>query len=235
MHKAVVEIRDISEAKLYCVHTICETFATSQEDLTNIIPYRAITGCDAVSDIAGHGKGSAWNAFCSNPDLLANLGKGDFHDESYSSYPRSSSAGCSIFLMRAAEIMHGWLCLSRQSTWSIATYLHVMRPSCTFNELITSQWCGYRQHVTFHFFHHSQRQWDGQRATGHLFPPWCHYPQCAEVIICGCTTWRNVVAKMQTCSAQNRASADPVTCMNNDRWRCCEEKMSHSFLFPVQN
>ena len=44
-----------------------------------------------------------------------------------------------------------------------------MRHSCTFNELISSQWCGYRQHVTFHFFHHNQRQWDGQRAMGHLF------------------------------------------------------------------
>ena len=65
MHKAVVEIRDFVEAKLYCVHTICETFATSQEDLTNIIPYHAITGCDAVPDNAGHRKGSAWNAFSS--------------------------------------------------------------------------------------------------------------------------------------------------------------------------
>ena len=26
------------------------------------------------------------------------------------------------------------------------------------------------QHVTFHFFH-NQRQWNGQRATGNLFPP----------------------------------------------------------------
>ena len=64
-----------------------------------------------MSDIAGHGKGSAWNAFYSNPDL-ANLGKGDFHDDRYSSYPRSSSPGCSTFLMRAAVIMHGWLCLA---------------------------------------------------------------------------------------------------------------------------
>ena len=46
-----------------------------------MIPYHANTGGDAVSDIAGHVKGSAWNAFCSNPDLLAILGKGDFHDE----------------------------------------------------------------------------------------------------------------------------------------------------------
>ena len=47
-----------------------------------------------------------------DPDLLANLGKGKFHDETYSSCPRSSSAGCSIFLMKAAVIMHGWLCLA---------------------------------------------------------------------------------------------------------------------------
>ena len=77
-----------------------------------------------MSDIVGHGKGSAWNAFCLNPDLIANLGKGDFHDETYSSYARSSSAGYSIFLMRAAVTMHGW---QVRSTRSIATYLQVMR------------------------------------------------------------------------------------------------------------
>ena len=27
----------------------------------------------------------------------------------------------------------------------------------------------------------------------------------------------NVVAKTQTCTAQNRASAEPITCMNNER------------------
>ena len=63
------------------VHTICETLAPSQEDLTNIIPFHAITGCDTVSHIAGHRKKTAWKKFCSNPDLLANLGKGDLHDE----------------------------------------------------------------------------------------------------------------------------------------------------------
>ena len=36
----------------------------------------------------------------------------------------------------------------------------------------------------------------------------------------------NLVAKTQTCTAQNRASAEPVMCMNNERLRCCEEKMS---------
>ena len=53
-------------------------FATSKDDLTNIISYHAITGCDSVSDIAGHGNRSDGNAFCSNPNLLANRGKGDF-------------------------------------------------------------------------------------------------------------------------------------------------------------
>ena len=65
-----------------------------------------------MSDIAGHGKGSAWNTFCLNPDLIVNLGKGDFHDETYSIYTRSSYAGYSIFLTRTAVIMHGWLCLA---------------------------------------------------------------------------------------------------------------------------
>ena len=57
-----------------------------------------------MSDIAGHGKRSTWKAFYSNLDLCANIGKGDFHDETYSSYPRSSSAGCLLFLTRAAVI-----------------------------------------------------------------------------------------------------------------------------------
>ena len=98
------------------------------------MPYHAITGCDAVSDIAGHGKESAWNAFCLNPDIIANLGKGDFHDETYSSYTRSSSAGYSIFLMRAAVIMHGWLCLASANylkhchlPTSNAPQLHIQR------------------------------------------------------------------------------------------------------------
>ena len=135
------------------------------------MPYHAITGCHAVSDIAGHGKGSAWNAFCSNPDLIANFGKGDFHDETYSSYARSSSAGYSIFLMRAAVIMHGWLCLASVKyqkhchlPTSNAPQLHIQRAH--HQSMVSIQ-----QHITFHFFHHNQRQWNGQRATGHLFSP----------------------------------------------------------------
>ena len=34
-----------------------------------------------MSHIASHGKKTAWKAFWSNPDLLANLGNGDCHDE----------------------------------------------------------------------------------------------------------------------------------------------------------
>ena len=78
MHKTVVEIRDISEAKVCVFYTICEMFATSQDDLTNIIPYHAITGCDALSHIAGHVNKSDGKVFCSNPNLYSNRGKGDF-------------------------------------------------------------------------------------------------------------------------------------------------------------
>ena len=40
--------------------------------------FNAITGCDIVSHIVGHGKKTAWKAFCLNPGLLAKLGKMDF-------------------------------------------------------------------------------------------------------------------------------------------------------------
>ena len=57
-----------------------------------------------------------------------------FVDETYSSYARSSSAGYSIFLMRAAVIMHGWLCLASAKylkhchlPTSYAPQLHIQR------------------------------------------------------------------------------------------------------------
>ena len=40
----------------------------------------------------------------------------------------------------------------------------------------------------------------------------------------------NVVAKTQTRTAQNRAIAEPTTCLNNKRLRGCEEKMSKVVL-----
>ena len=46
-----------------------------------MIPFDAITGCDTMSHIAGHGKKTAWKTFYLNPDILVNLGKGNLHDE----------------------------------------------------------------------------------------------------------------------------------------------------------
>ena len=139
--------------KYMCVHTICETLATSQEDLTNITPFHAITGCDTVSHIAGHGMKTAGKAFCSNSDLLANLGSDDLHDET------CKLAEKFICRMWTGVIIHGWFCLA-SAYYLKHGHLQVMRYSCTYNELVTRQWRGYRQHVTFHFSH-NQRQWAG--------------------------------------------------------------------------
>ena len=47
-------------------------------------------------DIAGHGNGSDWNAFCSNPDLLQILVRVTFMTKHIQvTRARSSSAGCS--------------------------------------------------------------------------------------------------------------------------------------------
>ena len=150
-----------------CVHTICETLAISQDYLTNIIPFQAITRCNTVSHIVGLGMRTAGKAFCSNPDLLANLGSDDLHDETCK---LAEKFICRMYnlVMRTAVIMHGWLCLA-SAYYLKHCYLQVMRYSCTYNELVTSQWRGFRQHVTFHLSH-NQKQRDGQRDTGNLFP-----------------------------------------------------------------
>ena len=171
-----------------------------------------------MSDIAGHGKESPWNALYSNPDLLANLGKGDYHDETYSSYPRSSFAGCSIFLMRAAVKMHGWLCLASVEylkhchlPTSNAPQLHIQRAhyhsivwiqaTCNIPRLPPQPEMVKWQRDTCS--HHDATSPDVTKLS------YVDAPNDASP--------GNLVAKMQTCTAQNRASAEPVTCMNNER------------------
>ena len=79
--KLCMKFRTSVKPKYIRFHTICEILATSQEDLTNIIPFHANPGCDTMSNIGGQGKKTAWKEFCSNPDLIASLCKADFHDE----------------------------------------------------------------------------------------------------------------------------------------------------------
>ena len=173
-----------------------------------------------MSDIVGHGKGSAWNAFYSNTDL-ANLGKGDFHDDTYSSYPRSSSAGCSIFLMRAAVIMHGWLCLAS------AEYLkHCHLPTSNVPQLHIQR-AHYQSMVCVQakcnipLLPPQPETMGWSKGNGTLVPtrdatsPNVQKLSCADAP--NDASPGNVVAKAQTCTAQNRASAERVTCMNNDR------------------
>ena len=169
-----------------------------------------------MSYIAGHGKGSAWNAFYSNPDL-ANLGKGDFHYDTYSSYPRSSCAGGSVFLMRAAVIMHGRLCLAS------AEYLkHCHLPTSNVPQLHIQR-AHYQSMVKCNIplLPPQPETMRLSKGNGTLVPtvmplaPMCrsyHYADAPNYASPG-----NVVAKTQTCTAQNRASAEHITCMNNDR------------------
>ena len=180
-----------------------------------------------MSDITGHGKESAWNTFCSNPDLLANLGKGDFHDEPYSSYPRSSSARCSIFLMRAAVIMHGWLCLAS------AKYLkHCHLPTSDVPQLLIQRghcqsmvWIQSTCNIPILPPQPETMWWP--MGNGTLVPTLMpNVQKLSYADVPNDASPGNMVAKTQTCTAQNRASAEPVTCMNNERWRCCEAKMS---------
>ena len=151
-----------------------------------------------MSDIAGHGNGSAWNAFCSNPDLLANLGKGDFHDETYSSYPRSSSAGCATILMRAAVIMQGWLYLA-----SAECLKHCHLPT------------GNAPHLHIQQAHYQSIVWIQVTCNIPLLPP---QPETMGWSKGNGTLVPTVMQLAQMCwSDHMRASAEPVRCMNNER------------------
>ena len=50
--------------------------------LRSVLPaFHALTGCDTVSQFAGHGKVTAWKVFENNSQLLASLGCGQLtHD-----------------------------------------------------------------------------------------------------------------------------------------------------------
>ena len=57
-------------------------------DLT-LRAFHAVTGCDTVSQFAGHGKVTAWKAFKQNNQLLTSLGCGELTEETHSAVLRS--------------------------------------------------------------------------------------------------------------------------------------------------
>ena len=113
-------------------------------------------------------------------------------------------------------IMHGWLCLA-SAAYLKHCRLQVMRHSCTCNELITAQWCAYMQHSIYSTTRDNGMV-KGQRDT-------CSHPDATSPTVEKLSysyapndeSPGNVVATTQTCNAQNRASADAVTCTNNER------------------
>ena len=147
----------------------------------------------AVSDIAGHGKRSAWKAFCSNPDL-ANLGKGDFHDETYSSYPRRGNVRVVMFgkCILPKALPHTMLC---------ATVAH-----STSSLLVDGADTGNVSH-SISSTTRDNGMVKGQRET-------CSHPDAINSNVHKLSyadapngaSPGNVVAKTQTCTAQNLAS-----------------------------
>ena len=114
--------------------------------------------------------------------------------------------------------MHGWLCLAS------AEYLkHCHLPTSNAPQLHIQR------------AHYQSMVWIQATCNIPLLPPqpdtmiWSKgngtlvptvlplAPMCMNKLSYADAANENVVAKTQTCTAQNRASPDPVTCMNNDR------------------
>ena len=78
----------------------------------------------------------------------------------FSSYNRCNGTPISLSITHSLSLD---VCLA-SAAYLKHCHLQVMRHSCTCNELITAQWCAYRQRVTFHFFH-NQSQWSGHTVS----------------------------------------------------------------------
>ena len=63
-------------------------------DSTLIPAFHAVTGCDIVSQFAGHGKVTAWKAFKQNSQLLTSLASGELTEEIISS---AEAFDCKIY------------------------------------------------------------------------------------------------------------------------------------------
>ena len=182
--------------------------------LTNIIPFHAITGCDTVPHIAGYGMKTAWKAFCSNPDLLANIGSDDLHDETCKlaekficrMYNLSDEDTCD----NARVVLFGKCILPEALPHtSNALQLHIQR--ARYQSMAWIQ-------ATYNTPFLPQPEPMGwSTGDGKLVPTLMSlFPipaTCAEVIICGCTRGK--------CGCKNEnlhctARAEVVMCMNNE-------------------
>lgn len=63
------------------VHEVYQSLSGQIPDLTTLIAFHSLTGCDTVSHFAGHSKKTAWKTFLNDTNLLANLGKGELSDQ----------------------------------------------------------------------------------------------------------------------------------------------------------
>ena len=110
----------------------------------------------------------------------------------------------------ARVVMFG-KCSLPLSLTSNAPQLHMQQPH--YQSMV---WI--HQHVTFHFFHRDNGVVKGQRET-------CSHPDATSHNVQKLShadapndaSPGNVVAITQTCTAQNRTSAEAVMCMNNER------------------
>jgi len=70
------------------------------EQVSSILTYHAITGCDTVSQFSGHSKKTAWRVFQEHHENLCQLGRGQLTDDISKS---AEKFGCQIYRVPKAE------------------------------------------------------------------------------------------------------------------------------------
>ena len=181
------------------------------EQVSSILAFHAITGCDSVSQFSGHSKKTAWRVFQQHHDNLSHLGKGYFTEDISKSAEKFI---CQLYGVPEAdtcdEARVKLFCIGRPQEalppTSDAARFHIMR-----SHYQASVWI--QAHVPSPDLPTvTDMGWD--RKDGQLVPQLLSLPPipkaCAEIMPCGCT--KGCLSKLCSCRKMRLPCIEACKC-----------------------
>jgi len=181
------------------------------EQISSIIAFHAITGCDSVSQLSGHTKKTAWRVFQLNHSNLSQLGKGNLTEDISKSAEKFI---CHLYGVPEAqtcdEARVKLFCRGRPQEslppTSDAAQFHIMRSHYQASVWINAHTpCPILPEVT-------DMGWE--RKDGHLSPKLTSLPPipkaCSEIIACGCS--KDCLSKLCSCRKMHLPCIETCKC-----------------------
>lgn len=194
------------------VHELHTTIPRSQ--LNTLLAFHAITGCDTVSHIAGHGKRTAFKIFEVHHNLLEHLGDGDLN--------ASTTQAAEKFICRLYKLPDVDTCDKARTVLfckgrlqealpptSDAVHLHIRRAH--YQTMVWKQARLPIQQLPMA----TDMGW--QMSSGHLVPELMSLPpipKTCEIVSCGCVS--GCLTKRCSCRKIDLACTEACKCSNGE-------------------